>query len=165
MSRLGWDREGLCGFYRPGGAVFDALGVIGELVVEKLQEAVSFFWCREDGDFGVDDLNTVVPLFSDEPSFAWRRRYKAENGRAIGGGVGGERQRCPVGEDHLGEADDGYMVWSEVAVDTGVDSLGVVRAQLYDSAGQDCFLGEDECVVGVDGVDELRVNRLADAHG
>ncbi len=65
----------------------------------------------------------------------------------------------------LGEVDDGDVVGGEVAVDAGADAAGVVGAQLGDGAGDDGLRGEDECVVGVDGVDELGANRLADAHG
>ncbi len=37
---LWWDGEGFGGFDGPGGAVFDALGVVGELVIDELHEAV-----------------------------------------------------------------------------------------------------------------------------
>ena len=149
---MGRDSKGSCGFYSPGGAIFDALRVIGELVVEELQEAISFFGCSEDSDLGVEHLNSVVPLSSNESSIAGRRRYQAEDGSAIGGSGGGERKRGSVGEDQLGKADDGNMVWSEVPVDTGVDPSRVVGAQLCDDAGKEGLLSQDERVVRVDRV-------------
>lgn len=162
---MGRNGEGFCGFYSPGGAIFDALGVIGKLVVEELQEAVSLFRRGEDGDLGVERLNSVVPLSSDEASVVGRRRYQAEDGRTIGGGGGGERKCGSVGEDHFGKVNDGDVIRGEVAVDAGVDSLGVIGAQFGDGAGEDSLFGKNERVIGVDGIDKLRANRLSDAQG
>ncbi|GGA77306.1 hypothetical protein GCM10011507_30730 [Edaphobacter acidisoli] len=41
----------------------------------------------------------------------------------------------------------------------------MVRVERGDAAGDDGLCGEDEFVVGVDGVDELAVDGLADLHG
>ena len=160
-----WDGEGFGGFDGPGGAVFDALGVVGELVIDELHEAVGFAGSGEDGDLFVEDLHARGPIPLDEAAFVGWRGGEAEDGGAVGGGAGGDGERGAVGEDDLGEVDDGDVVGGEVAVDAGADAAGVVGAQLGDGAGEDGFRGEDEGVVDVDGVDELGADGLAGAHG
>lgn len=134
-------------------------------MIEELQEAVSLFGRGEDGDFSVECLDSVVPLSSDEASIVGRRSDQAECGRTVGGGGCSEREFGAICEDHLGKADDGDVVGSEVAVDTGVDTLRVIGAQLRDITGDDGVCRKDEGVVRVDRVDKLRTDRLADTHG
>ncbi len=95
-------------------------------MIEELQETVAFVWCGEDGDLVVEDLDAGVPLFADEATFARCGCYEAKDRSAVGGGAGRERERCSVGEDDLGEADDGDVEGGEVTVEAGVDALGVV---------------------------------------
>ena len=43
--------------------------------------------------------------------------------------------------------------------------MGVIGKEGGYGSGNDGFGGEEECVVGVDGIDELGADGLADAHG
>jgi hypothetical protein len=61
--------------------------------------------------------------------------------------------------------DDGSLEGSEIASEGGADAARVVGAELDDGAGDDGVLGEEEFVVGVDGVEQVSANRLAVAHG
>ena len=58
-------------FDRPGGALLDALRMVGELGVEELDQAVAFFGRGKDGDLVAQNLHAVVPLLVDEAAFAW----------------------------------------------------------------------------------------------
>jgi hypothetical protein len=61
--------------------------------------------------------------------------------------------------------DDGFVEGGEIASQDGADAARVVGAELDDAAGDDGVLGEEEFVIGVDGVEQMSANRLAVAHG
>jgi hypothetical protein len=61
--------------------------------------------------------------------------------------------------------DHGLVEGGEVASHDGADAARVVGAEIDDAASDYCVLGEEEFVVGVDGVEEVSANRLAVAHG
>jgi hypothetical protein len=73
-------------FDRPSGTLFDALGVVGELGVEELNQAIGFVWSRDDRDLVAQNLEAVVPLLANEAAFARRGRDEAIDGSAVGGG-------------------------------------------------------------------------------
>jgi hypothetical protein len=157
--------QGLGGFYGPGGFVLDALGVIGKLGVKKLDEAVALIGACNDGEFVAEDLKAVVPLLVNKATFAGRGGDQAEDRCAVGGGPGGDGYGGAVGESDAGEANDRDVEGSKVATEPRGDAAGVVGMECGDGAGDDGFSGKDESVVGVDGVDELGADGLADAHG
>jgi hypothetical protein len=57
------------------------------------------------------------------------------------------------------------MEGCEIASHDGAYAARVVGAELDDASGDDGVLGEEEFVIGVDGVEQVSVNRLAVAHG
>ena len=57
------------------------------------------------------------------------------------------------------------MEGGEIASQDGADAARVVGAELNDAAGDDGVLGEEEFVVGVDGVDQVSAKGLPVAHG
>jgi hypothetical protein len=61
--------------------------------------------------------------------------------------------------------DDGFVEGGEIASHDGADAARVVGAEIDDAAGDDGVLGEEEFVVGVDGVEEVSANWLPVAHG
>ena len=61
--------------------------------------------------------------------------------------------------------DDGYVEGGEIASHDGADAARAVGAEFDDAAGDDGVLGQEELVVGVDGVDQVSANRLTVAHG
>ena len=115
---LGRDGERFGGFYGPGGLLFDALGMVGELGIEELDEAVFLVGTGEDGDAVAGELNAHVPILADEPTLARRRRDEAVDGSAIGCGAGGYWDGGAVGEDDGGEVNDGDAEGGEVGAKT-----------------------------------------------
>src|SRR4029077_12060763 len=87
----------------PRGALVDALGVVGNLGVDELNEAVTLLGTGEDGDITARDAEESIELTAEKSSFGGRRGDGAEDGGAVGGGVGGEREGGSVGGDEAGE--------------------------------------------------------------
>ena len=53
----------------------------------------------------------------------------------------------------------------EVASERGIDAALAVGVKIDDSAGDDGVFGQQELIVGVDGVEKVGADRLAFAHG
>ena len=157
--------DGVRGFDGPGCALVDALGMVGNLGVDELNEAVTLFGAGKDGDIAAGDAEETVELTVEEASLGGRRWDSAEDGGTVGGVFGGEGDGGSVGENEGGEVDDGRVEGGEVASHAGADAARAVVAEIDDAAGDDGVRGEEQFVVGVDGVDQVSANRLAVAHG
>ena len=138
--------------------------MVGELGVEELDKAVAFVGAGDNGQPVAEDLDAVVPLLVDEPSFAGRRRDETVDGSAVGGSAGGDGNDRAIGESDACEVYDGRVERCKVATKPGADAAGVVGTECGYSTGDDGFGREDEGVVCVNGIDELGADGLAYAH-
>ena len=136
----GWRRglrgkgDGRGGGGRPGGALFNALGVVGEAGVDELLEAVSLARGDVDGDVAAHNGDARVPLAADEASFDGRRGDGAVDRRTVGGGGGLDGDVDAVGEDEAGEADDGDVKGGEVPAEASAGTPLLVGTQRNDGA-------------------------------
>ena len=85
--RLGWNLDGVRGLDGPGGAFVDALGVVGNLGIDELNESVTLLGGGEDGDIAAGDGEETVELLTEEASLGGRRRDGAKDGGTVGGVV------------------------------------------------------------------------------
>lgn len=138
--------------------------MIRELTVEKLDETVGLIGARNDGEFVAQDLDAVVPLLVDVAAFAWWRCNEAIDGGAVGRCAGGDGKGRAIGQRDAGEADDGGIERCEITAKTGADATGVIGAECRYGAVYDSSRWENRGVVGIYGIDEPGVDRLADAH-
>ncbi len=156
--------DGVRGLDGPGCALLDALGMVGNLAVDELNEPVNLLGGGNDRDIAAGDSEEPVELTAEEASLGGRRGDGAKDRSTVDGFVRGEGDGCPVCENEAGEADDGLVEGGEVASHGGADPAGAVVAELDDAAGDDGVLGEEEFVVVVDGVDQLSANWLPITH-
>lgn len=89
-GRLWRNGDRLRCFDGPSSTLFDALGMVGELGVQELDKAVAFVGTSDDGELVTQDLEAVVPLLANEPTFAWWRRDETIDGSAISGRTGSD---------------------------------------------------------------------------
>ncbi len=139
--------------------------MIWQLGIEKLDESVAFVWAGDDGELVAQDLEAVVPLLVNEAAFARWRCDKTVDRGAVGRGACRDRKSRAIGEGNAVEENDGRVERSEVTTKTCSDTTRVIGAECGYGADDDGLGGEDKSIVDVNGVDELRADRLADAHG
>src|SRR5271168_3343816 len=101
----------------------------------------------------------------DEAAFVRWRCDEAVDGSAVGGGRGGNGKGRAVGEGDVGEADNGCVEGGEIGAKPRADAAGVIGAERSYSAIHSCLCREDEGFTGVDRIDELSADGLADTHG
>ena len=71
----------------PGRALVDALGMVGNLGVDELNEAVRLIGAGKDRDIVAGDTEETVELPVNEASLGGRRRDRAKDGGTVGGVV------------------------------------------------------------------------------
>lgn len=152
-------------FDSPGGTALNALRMVGKLSVKKLGEAVALIRCGEEGELVAENLNAIVELLMNEAALARRRSDEAINRRSVTCCSSGDGKGGSIAEQDCGEADDGDVEGREVSAEARGDTVGVVRTQGRDRAFENGLFGEDELIVGVDGIDQLSADGLTDAHG
>ena len=149
----------------PGGAFFDALGVVGKAGIDELLEAVGFARGGVDGDVAANDGNARVPLAADEAAFDGWRGYGAIDRGTVGGGVGLDRDVDAVGEGDAGEADNGDVERGKVPAKAGAGASLCVGAQINDGAVEHGVFRKHDFVVAEDGVKQMGGDGKASAHG
>ena len=100
-----WKR-GLCGnldgvrsFNGSGRALLDALGMVRNLAVNELNEAVTLLGANEDRDIAAGDGKKTIELTAKEASLDWRRGDRAKDWGAVDGIARLEGDGGAVGED------------------------------------------------------------------
>ena len=71
----------------PGCTLLDALGMVGNLGIDELDEAVTFLGGGEDGDIAAGDGEETIELTVEEASLGGGRRDGSKDGGTVGGVV------------------------------------------------------------------------------
>ena len=82
---LGGKLDGVRDLDSPGGALVDALGMIGNLAVDELNEPVNLLWTGDDRDVAADYGEETIELTAEKASLGGRRGDGAKDGRTVDG--------------------------------------------------------------------------------
>ena len=150
---------------RPGRPRLNPFRVIGQLGIDKLNQAVP------PAGRGNLRRGILYPLFfrrnlpgNNRPLFRPGGRGQAQDGGAILGAIADHRLPFSVGENQLIEAYDRDVEWSEISPQARMDPAASIGIKLYDGAANRGACRNGDPIIDVNRIKQATFQRLPSLH-